>query len=347
MVEVTISALTPSTPPTDGWKIRYRIKGTTGAYTVPVGSPFSSLPIVFDTTDAAGTLYEVQVARDCGTLESIWFTLNTPCDCTNAGVGFSEDISEGDCKKIVTTSPTITRSDYCLAKSSHLTYSRYGSRIYKTGFIADTLFIPFGNPDTYIYGQMSISPQWANPSLSYTAGPQNRDSVWIDSDCDGNVDALSVGEKVTMAFMYNNTGASRTIYIGVAADNEFKLVVNGSIIVNTVDYSLHSGSGLQYNIWHIIPVSIKSGINYFNCVGTGDGSNVDSMSMVGYDNTAAQIKAATSDSQLSIIFRSSSLRGTSYDIATCASNYSLDTSAGQGNYICTRTLTDICNKAAP
>lgn len=420
-VRITLDNIVDSTPPTDGWKVEYRILNSTGAYTTPVGSPYNSFPIIFDTTDPAGTLYEGHIWNDCGDLESTKLDWVTDCECTTAG--YSVDETGERCKKTTTIAATVTSSDYCLVASGNAVYSSYGSRIYKTGFTDTTLFIAPGGSNTYIYGSMTLNPQWANTTLSTTAGPMNKRSLWIDSDCDGNKDPLGkgigvitiltggsgyadgsysdvpilggsgsgatadfivsggivtivneqlsgagyvAGESIsvsnsligggtgftmevgtivyvetTIAFMYNNIGVKRTVYVGLAADNQFKLVVNGEEIVDTTGHS----SDLQFKLFHIIPVTLEVGVNYFNAVATGDGTVNDSIAMVGFDNTASQIKNATTDSALNILFDSVHLRGTGFDIATCPTNYSLDISGGTGNYTCVRVQRKVCNTA--
>ena len=340
MVQITLDNLVPSTPPTDGWIVGYRIKGTTGAYLTPVGSPYMSFPIVFSTTDPAGTLYEGFIKTDCGG-GSIGVNFNwvTPCLCTDGT--YSPDPSGTICDKTDTISATITHSGYCLTSNlvGNAAYSNYGSRIYNPGFSEATIFLAAGTADTYIYGNMTSYSQWSNTVLSSTVGPMNREAVWIDSDCNGTKDALGAGVQTTISAQFNNVGGNRTIFIGVGGDNQFKVVVNGVVIVDTGTTS----SVLQFKIWHIIPVNIVPGVNYFNVVATGDGSVNDAIAMVVYDNTAAQILAATADAQLNIIFKSSSLNGTTFDVATCPTGYSLDSSGGSGSYVCTRTLTKVCN----
>lgn len=338
MVRVTLSSPTPSTTPADGWRVEYRVKGTSGGFITALGSPFTSLPIIFNTNDAAGTLYEINVWGDCGALESTKFATLTPCSCTTAGYNPSGD----ECRKVESVSATVINSGYCLVASKNATYGLYGSRVYKKGLSNATLFLPAGTSNTYIEAEMTASPQWCNPSGSTTIGPMNREGVWIDSDCNGVKNSLTSGAQTTIAFMVNNTGVERDIYIGVAGDNEFKLIVNGAVIVDTSGNPVNS---IQFRFWHLIPVTLKRGTNYFNAVATGDGSTNDSIAMVGYDNTAAQLVAATSDAQLNILFASHNLIGTTYDIATCPSGYSLDVSGGSGNYICSKIFIKPCNTA--
>lgn len=343
MVRITLDTIVPATPLDDGWRVEYRIKDSSDAFVEAVGSPFGNFPIVIDTTDDAGTLYEGRIWQDCGDLESTKLAWETACDCTNAGVGYSVNDDGDGCTKTETISATVTYSDYCLTAANNSSYTNFGSRIYKVGFDYTTLFVTFGNSDTYIHYNMSLSPQWANTTLSLVAGPMNRRSVWIDSDCDGNKDPLTEDAKTTIAFMYNNIGAKRQIFIGISADNDFRLVVNGDNIVDTND---HVGiSEKQFKIFHIIPVTLKAGVNYFNGVAKGDGTYTDSIAMVGFDNTALEIKNATNDSQLTRLFDSYDLRGTAYDVAECPDDYSMDTSGGVGEYTCVKIFKAICNKA--
>ena len=339
MVEITLDNIVPSTPSDDGWKVEYRVKGSTGAYLVPIGSPFNSFPIIFTTNDSVGTLYEGHIWNDCGAVESIKFNWETPCDCTDGT--YSPNANETKCKKVDSIAPTITHSGYCLIESKNTIYSLYGSRIYNLGFNLSTILLAPATSNTYIYGSMTLSPQWCNPSGIIFAGPLNREGVWVDSDCDSNIDSITNGQEVTIATQFNNIEAARTIYIGVSGNKQFKLVVNGTVIIDT----LSTVDTIQYKMWHIVPVTIDPGVNYVSLVGVSDGTINDAIGMAIYDNTAAQIHAATTDSALNILFKSSNLRGTTYDIATCPSNYTLDTSDGPDNYICTRVLKMPCNTA--
>jgi hypothetical protein len=57
MVQITLNNIVPPGVPAEGWIVEYRIKGSGGAYTTAVGSPFNAFPITFSTTDPGGTLY--------------------------------------------------------------------------------------------------------------------------------------------------------------------------------------------------------------------------------------------------------------------------------------------------
>lgn len=248
--------------------------------------------------------------------------------------GYTLSVDGTYCYKIETMAPTITESDFCLAASPNSAYTTYGSRIYNPGFSDSTLRITFPTANAYIFANLTLNGQWYNNTGS--VGPMNREAVWIDSDCDGGKDPLASGTQTTIACQFDNTaGVQRTIFVGIGSDNQFILKVNGATVA-TFTTPIETEA---FRIWHIIPITVEPGINFINAVAIGDGSVNDAIGMVVYDNTAAQIQAATTDGALTIAFASHSLIGTHYDVATCEPGWSLDTSGGQGNYVCKRILT--------
>jgi hypothetical protein len=234
------------------------------------------------------------------------------------------------CFQEQTQPPTITQTNYCIAPVDLNVWTDSGSRVYNPGHNTQLDWLTPASQ----YTALNNVPQWQSTGNNPPVGPMNRSSVWIDSDCNGVVDPLANGTQVTVAWAYNNTGPARTIYIGVAGDNQFELRVNNNLVAEEL-----FGSSAAFKIFHIVPVQIQNGINYFSIIGTGDGSVGDGVSMVVYDNTAAQIIAATNDTQLNILFNSKNLVGQTIDIATCPAGWNLDTSGGAGNYICRRIIT--------
>jgi len=170
MVQVTLENITPSTVPTDGWIVRYRIKGSVGAYTT-IG-PFNSQPIQFTTTDPAGTLYEGFIKRDCGDLESEEFAWEAPCNCTDDE--YILNAGGNGCIKNETQAPNVSNSGFCLAPSTNAVYSSFGSRIYNLGFTNSDLFIVPGGSNANIFASMVTPGQWANPASLTNIGPMNR-----------------------------------------------------------------------------------------------------------------------------------------------------------------------------
>jgi hypothetical protein len=336
---LVLSLPTPATVPADGWIVGYKPLGDPGAYTV--AGPFMSMPIVIATADPVGTLYEGYIRRDCGTLESTDYFWQTPCNCV--GAGYVESPGGLQCELNEEEEPTVTNSGYCLATSQNGAYTNFGARIYTGAFTNTDIQAAWPGAGAGIHSTISTDPYWANPTSNSTIGPLNREGVWIDSDCNGTKDGLSAGVQTTIAYVYNNPGAPKTIYMGVAGDNQFSVVVNGTEVAN----SGPSGPDIPFKVWHIIPIDMATGPNYINVIGTGDGSVNDAMGMIVYDETDPTVFAtADDDTDLNIVFASHTLRGTSFDVATCPTDYSLDTSGGAGNYICRKTTYKSCNTLA-
>lgn len=240
-------------------------------------------------------------------------------------VGYTLSPDETYCYQEDTVAPTIIETDYCLAISQLNTqYSSAGTYLYDPGY------------DIFLTGTSTLlttEPQWKEQS-GQVLGPMNRDGVWVDSDCNGTKDPLTAGQQLDITFPIF-TAVPMTVFVGMGGDNTFKLQLNG---VDVVD---RDGSflGDNFNFWHVFPVNLVSGTNYLSFSGIGDGSTNDSLAVVVYGNTAGEIAAATDDSQLDILFRSSDLIGDPIQIATCPGGYFLDTSEGPGSYVCRQITT--------
>lgn len=65
----------------------------------------------------------------------------------------------------------------------------------------------------------------------------------------------------------------------------------------------YTNSNISFVVWSIIPVSLIAGNNLIQFSAKGN-INLDVMGLEVYDNTAAEIAAATSASQLNVLFSS-------------------------------------------
>lgn len=337
MVKITIKDITDPTP-ANGWIVGYRKKGTAGAYITPVGSPFTTTPIVFSTGDPAGTLYEGFIKADCGGgVVSAAYNWTTPCGCT--GAGYNPAPSGEECRKVTSVAPTVSAVGYCLVAAKDTLYNTLGARIYNPGFTLASLNVPFGTPDVRIFGTMTHNPYWANTAETLAAGNLNREGIWADSDCDGTADDLGGEVEYTIGAVYTNPGEEKTIHIGISGRAQFRVILNGTTVIDTGT----SSGDFQYKIWHIFPVTVVKGVNYFNFTGKKNPYGPSGFGAIIYDNTAIQLLLATSDAELNILFRSGTLRGTTFDVALCGAGFTLETSGGSGNYACVKTEYKPCN----
>ena len=330
MATLTIQ-LDPPAIPVSQYRVNYRVKGSAAAYTTYLPPPYSGNQIVITGLQPA-TEYEGTISSQCGTGFSILTAFST-CTCP---AGFTRNDPTGDCRKIETMAPVVQFSNYCLVTSTDPSYASYVSRIYNPGFNSTSIAMQTA-PAGDVYAEMVTPGLWKSSSAAN--GPMNRAAVWTDSNCDGTLDPVVVGAKATVAAVFNNTGSSRTIYVGVAGDNSFDLKVNGVLIATCAS---NLSSVINFNIWHIFPVVVRPGFNDINAVATSSGG-VDAVAMTIYDNTKEQLVAATTEAALTIPFSTQLLRGTHIDIATCADPaYTLDTSGGVGNYMCRKITNTPC-----
>lgn len=238
------------------------------------------------------------------------------------------------CTMLEETAPTYVSIGICVAPSQlNGAYGVAGAKYWENPTYNTTLT----NQDGILLGNYwqgnpagsgGVSP--GNPS-----SPMNREGVWVDTDCDGNKDGLASGATLQFTWLVQSE-SPRRVYIGAGADNNFRVSLNGVFMAGRqVNSDPHN-----FNFFHLFPLDLISGDNYILFQATGDGSTNDAVGFVIYDNTFAELQAATQDSDLDILFHTSQLIGADpIDIATCPAGYSLDTTGGSGNYRCLRLTT--------
>lgn len=250
-------------------------------------------------------------------------TVTSSGNCCPEGYTLSPDTTY--CFQEDTVAPTIIETDYCLAVSQLNTqYSSAGTYLYDPGYT------------TQLAGSSTLlttEPQWKEQA-GQVLGPMNRDGVWVDSDCNGTKDPLTVGQTLIITYPIYIV-SPMTVYIGIGGDNTFSLRHNGTVIV---DRDVTFG-GDNFNFWHVFPLDLVSGVNYLTFEAVGDGSTNDSFAAAVYNNTSGEITAATDDSELNILFHTAQLIGDPIQIAACPDDYFLDTSEGPGSYICRKITT--------
>lgn len=231
--------------------------------------------------------------------------------------------SEPVCEHEYTQPATVTDTGQTLAASQNIVYTQYKTRIYKPGIYTET---EIGNitPGSWAETELTTAHLWINTDGTTSDGPANRHGVFITG-------GVGAGVKVTIPFAYNNTGLSRTVYVGIFGDNEFEFKFNGTTIAITDGTS----NDRNFKIFHLFPCVLRTGTNYFNVVGTGSGGPSDSVGMLVLDNTVAEISAAATEGDLTILFKSDTLIGETINVASCPDGWVLDNTGG--SYVCRKT----------
>lgn len=355
--------ITPSAPANPTTLSEYPLAFTPGkTYYIAISSIGSScspkrkiITVAVPPTTTTTTTTTSSTTTTTTSTTSTTTTTTTTLPCCPPGFTLSPDRSF--CYREETMQPEIITSGICLASSKEDgAYGWMGAQLYNhpvgINLPASDTFTPLrsaywtGNPAGYA----DLTKPGRNPDESV----MNRDSVWVDSDCNNVKDSLARCSVLQFTYLLN-LPSSRRVHIGIGGDNTFRIDVNNQTLVQCEAGATGIGNppcatapaangqpftNVNFNIWHIIPVDLSAGPNYINFRATGDGSVNDALAAVIYNNTASQIANATSDSDLDIIFRTGDYKGSTIDIATCPDGWVLDTSGGSGNYVC-RKITSV------
>lgn len=314
-----------------GTLIEYKLSGDT-VWTTPTTpanpTTLNTYPLSLET----GNSYNIRVSSYGGNCTPRYKIINVTLISANCCPdGYTLSVDETYCYQENTVAPSILQSDICIAPSQLASqYSGNGTYLYDPGYT-----IRLVGSSVLLTNQ----PQWEEIP-GQVVGPMNRVAVWVDTDCNGVKDPLTAGQELQMTVILNLLTAT-TMFVGIGGDNTFKLTLNGTTIVecDTFQPAQLGPVGNNFNFWHLFPVDFIAGTNYLVFSGVGDGSTNDSFGAVIYNNTAAELVAATDDSELTIIFQSSDLIGDHIDIATCPGGFFLDTTGGTGSYVCRQIIT--------
>lgn len=148
-------------------------------------------------------------------------------------------------------------------------------------------------------------------------GPLNRCGIWTCPAGSDTPYSKWIGFSRTIT-----APATKTYYIGMAADNNFRFKVDGTIIREETSCS----NGENFKIWHIYPVSLTAGQHIIEMEGRNCGSSASFGAEI-YNNTPAELAAATSYSGLNLVFSTKDMIGLNYEngVYVCPSGYALNT----------------------
>jgi hypothetical protein len=174
-----------------------------------------------------------------------------------------------------------------LAKGS-IVYSDFGTQFFAPGFNTN---------GTGTVQTTSVTQNiWRRTQGgSVINGPLNRCALWTT----GNAPFYT-----WLGFSACLTGVTtkKTYYVGIGADNNYRLVLDGVVILNTIGGPLDNNVD-AFKWWHVYPVEIGGGNHTLELYGENNGS-IAGFGCEIYDNTLEQLTGFTSVSQLNTIFSS-------------------------------------------
>jgi hypothetical protein len=176
-----------------------------------------------------------------------------------------------------------------------------GTRIYRPGYNNDLSSLNI---------QTTLTRQTIWRASNTTNGPVMRNAIW--TTVRPQTGWQPIDQWVGFSFCFTADTVSRTYFIGIAADNNFALILDGVSIVNTELNSLFDGAQQTYQYWHIFPVVIPPGQHTIQLLGLNNAASA-SFGCEIYDNTLDELRSATNVNQLNILF--SSINQTVADIS--------------------------------
>ncbi len=237
------------------------------------------------------TQYIVRATNNmCGSIWEEYF--NYPCQ-TTCPDGFVLSPDGTSCYQVQTIAATPPAGDFdILVSETNVEYGTCGSYIYDTGWNFD---------GTGTSNQITTANAfWCNSNGDCIAGvttdgPLNRAGVWSS--------VLLENQDVGFSVCVNIT-EEKTYYVAIGCDNYGIIKLDGTTIIEQDETAMDAQYGVVgacFKIWSIYPIVLTAGIHYFEIFG----HNVETFAAVGveiYDNTAAEIIAATDYSGLNLIF---------------------------------------------
>lgn len=253
------------------------------------------------------------------------------CTCPD---GYTFDELSQECIKLDIT-PIIPSTDQRVAcAASDNSYANFGVAIYTT-------YNTNGTGTSTIHH--AADTYWSNPAPNFVDGVLNRTAVWACNP-GGTPQTglmLPVGEPIGFIFPVI-VPTTKTYYVGIAGDNKVRIRVGCNTIVdmdpNAIGLQYGTGLAGAFKFWHVYPVTLTAGRHVFELTGINFGS-VAGFGAEIYDNTEAELSAATNGAGLNIIFSTSTKRGqplqvSSTFVGTCPDGNTCVDIDDQGNLFC-------------
>lgn len=257
------------------------------------------------------------------------------CECPE---GSTLNEETGLCETVTFTPVTPSGDQRVACKANSTSWGDFGVQIYSTyntnGTGSSSLHHVF---DTY----------WSNVGgAPNQTGALNRVGLWACND-DGTPQSgemLPVSEYIGFIFPVDVTETT-TYYIGIGADNTVRIRLDCQDILvmdpmALADQYPSAGISAAFKYWHIYPIVIPAGHHVIELTGLNYGS-VAGFGAEIYDNTAAEIIAATNGSGLNTIFSTLDYVGLPLQVSstfsgTCADGSCLDINE-EGELVCSTT----------
>lgn len=277
---------------------------TTWSSPISLGGGVSSYAV---TGLSAGTSYEFRIMATCSAGPSTWSVFGpTTSPCTApASVKYKAKIM--DAQHIANKSVCAVNNTAWGTSNGILFPEVLMSGGVSSGY-AGVFHLDGSAVMSYPTIALTAAPLWKNFPVTTTNGRMNNQAISAGTTPE------VVSGFIGFAYTYYAT-SNRLIYVGIGTNACAKIKLNGVDLLNQGVSSTDAGAS-----WKIYPIYVNVGPNFFQfgvtklpstAVGPGNGASIG---IEVYENTSAQIIAATTAADLNIIFSSASKVGTQFTV---------------------------------
>ena len=241
----------------------------------------SLLNVVLDSTK------KCELTPDTSKLVYLYAATVSPCGDPNSWTSY-----DGLCyyRTIITPAIPPSTTIHTVIPATYSAYSDLGTKFYEPGYAIDG-----SGTNTLI----TTDVIWRNNND--INGPLNRSDIWTNIVPIGSQDQ-PINKWVGVVACLTGVTTSKTYYIGIAADNEYKLLIDGNLILDSY-YYLGGFDSSHHRYWHMYPISILAGQHQIHLFGMNR-SDRAAFGCEIYDNTYSELTGATSGTTLNVIFSS-------------------------------------------
>lgn len=259
---------------------------------------------VTDSTIHVGTFYD---HSNIGSCEDCSEAVFDPCDCSTCGEGYV-DIGNGQCKLSNYLPMTPPDNAYVVTPEQWGLYSELGTRLYSS-------FNYDGSGTSTLLNTLGVwkitQADTDTDGVGSGDGPLNRSGIWVLNTDGQPFDPSSEPyhpQNTWIGFTRCiNVDPTKSYFVGLGADNDFRLKINNNTIINTKssNYWENTLQSYVFKQWHLYEITslLIEGNNVIEVCGNNRSARAAFGCEI-YENELEELTNATSVDSLNIIFSS-------------------------------------------
>lgn len=329
----------------DGFRVQYRELNSDDDF-IALPDVYTETPIIFtESTYPDGTEFEGYITSVCGNrygnpvpwstaeVETTWGGIHGFCETiTSCAEGYTLS-DDGSICVMTDTVPATPPSGGggtpgVAERVSSSSWNRGGGRVYAAGYPESgegVLVQSLIQTPLFVNGNV----QWG-PGNDTIKSRMNAAGVWAVGGVPNN-EYIGFSRKI-------NVLTPKTVYIAMSADNAFRIVLNGDILVDCGPSGNIAG-GSNFNYLHIYPANLIAGDNFIEMYAVNFGSVAGMVAEI-YDTDLAGLMAAVVEADLHLLFSTKDMDGEEFNLGetagySCPPDYSYDPDAN----VCVRIQT--------